>query len=77
MKIDLSRGSVVIVQAPSGLTVCDPVNCNMLGFAALHYIPEFAQTHVHCVSDPIQPSHLLSSPFTPAFNLSQDQGLFK
>ena len=38
---------------------------------------EFAQTHVHQVSDAIQPSHTLSSPSPPAFNLSQHQGLFK
>ena len=39
--------------------------------------PEVHQTHVHSVSDAIQPSHLLSSPSPPAFNLSQHQGLFK
>ena len=43
----------------------------------LHYLPEFAQTHVHRVSDAIQPSHPLSSPSPPALNLSQQQGLFK
>ena len=43
----------------------------------LHYLPEFAQTHVHWVSDTIQPSHLLSSPSPPAFNFSQHQSLFK
>ena len=41
-----------------------------------HQLPEFTQTHVHCVSDAIQPSHTLLSP-PPAFNLSQHQGLFK
>ena len=40
-------------------------------------LPELAQTHVHWVSDAIQPSHSLSSPFPPAFNLSQHQGLFQ
>ena len=45
-------------------------------FSVLHYLPEFAQTHVHCVDDAIQPSHPLSSPSLPAFNLSQHQGLF-
>ena len=39
--------------------------------------PEVCQTHVHWVSDAIQPSHPLSSPFPPALNLSQHQGLFK
>ena len=39
--------------------------------------PELTQTHVHSVSDAIQPSHPLSSPYPPAFNLSQHQGLFQ
>ena len=42
-----------------------------------HQLPEFTQTHVHQVSDAIQPSHPLSSPSPPTFNLSQHQGLFK
>ena len=49
----------------------------MPGFLVLHYFPEFAQTHAHWISDAIQPSHPLSSPSPPAFNLSQNQGLFK
>ena len=46
--------------AKSCPTLCDPVNCSMPGFPVLHYLPEFAQTHVHWVSDAIQPSHPLS-----------------
>ena len=42
-----------------------------------HQLPEVIQTHVHCVSDAIQPSYPLSSPSPPAFNLSQHQGFFK
>ena len=42
----------------------------------LHYLLEFAQTHVHWIGDAIQPSHPLSSPSSLAFNLSQHQGLF-
>ena len=42
-----------------------------------HQLPELAQTHVHRVSDAILPSHPLSSPSPPAFNLSQHQGLFQ
>ena len=42
-----------------------------------HQLPESTQTHVHCIGDDIQPSHPLSSPSPPAFNLSQHQGLFK
>ena len=45
------------------------------GFPVLHYLLEFAQTHVHWANDAIQPSHPLSSPSPPAFNLSQHQGL--
>ena len=53
------------------------MDCNMSGFLVLHYIPEFAQTYVHEVSDAIQPSHLLSPFSLPALNLSQHQGLFQ
>ena len=53
----------------------DPVDCSTPGFPALHHLPELAQTHVHWVSDAIQPTHPLSSPFPPAFSLSQHQGL--
>ena len=48
----------------------------MSGFPVHHQLSELAQTHVHQVSDAIQPSHPLSSP-SPAFNLSQHQGLFQ
>ena len=44
---------------------------------SIHQLPELAQTHVHWVSDDIQPSHPLSFSSPPAFNLSQHQGLFK
>ena len=47
------------------------------GLPVHHQLPEFTETYVHWVSDTIQPSHLLSSPSPPAFNLSQHQGLFK
>ena len=47
------------------------------GLPVHHQLPEFTQTHVHLVSDAIQPSHLLSSPSLLAFNLSQHQDLFK
>ena len=58
-------------------TFCDPMDCSTPGFPVYHQLPEFTQTHVHWVSDAIQPSHPLSSPSPPAFNLSQHQGLFK
>ena len=47
------------------------MDCSMPGFSAHHKLPELAQTHVHRASDAIQPSHPLSSPFPPDFNLSQ------
>ena len=46
-------------------------------FPVLHYLPEFAQTHVHWVSDAIQPSHPQSPPFLLALDFSQHQGLFQ
>ena len=55
------------------LTLCNPMDCSTPGFPVLHHLPELAQTHVHWVSDAIQPSHPLSSPFPLAFNLSQHQ----
>ena len=62
--------------AQSCLTLCNPMDCSTPGFPG-HHQPEFTQTHVHWVSDAIQPSHPLSSPSPPAFNLSQHQGLFQ
>ena len=54
---------------------CNPMHCSMPGFPVHHQLPEFTPTHVHSVSDAIQPSHPLSSPSPPAFNLSQHLGL--
>ena len=61
--------------AQSCLTLCDPNDCSTPGFPVLHRLSELAHTHVHSVGDAIQPSHPLSSPSPPAFNLSQHQGL--
>ena len=58
-------------------TLCNPMNRGKPGLPVHHKLPESTQTHVHCVSDAIQPSHPLSSPSPPALNLSQNQGLFK
>ena len=70
-----SDGSLITLQFSSVaqlcLTLCDPMDCSMPG------LPEFTQTHVHWVGGAIQPSHPLSSPSPPAFNLSQHQGLFQ
>ena len=51
------------------MTLFDPMDCSTPGFPVLHHLPEFAQSHVHQVSDAIQPSHLLSSPSPLAFIL--------
>ena len=63
--------------AQSCSTLCEPMNCSTPGLPVHHQLPEFTQTHVHWVSDAMQPSHPLSSPFPPAFNLSQHQGRFQ
>ena len=60
-----------------GPNLCDPMDCSTPGLPVHHQLPEFTQTHVHWVGDAIQPSHPLSSPSPPAFNLSQHQGLFQ
>ena len=57
--------------------LCDPMDCSTPGFPVHHQLPEFTQTYVHQVSDAIQPSHCLSSPSPPTFNLSHHQGLFQ
>ena len=62
--------------AQSCPTLCDPMDCRMPGFPVHHQLLEPTQTHVHWVSDAIQLSHPLKSPFPPTFNLSQHQGLF-
>ena len=59
--------------AQSCLTLCDPMDCSMQGLPVHHQLPEPTQTHVHWVGDAIQPSHPLSSPSPPAFNLAQNQ----
>ena len=61
----------------SCLTLWDRMDYSSPGLPVHHQFPEFTQTHVHRVSDAIQPSHPLSSPSPPALNLSQHQGHFK
>ena len=58
-------------------TLCDPMICSTPGLPVHHQLPEFTETHVHRVSDAIQPSHPLSSPSTSAPNHSQHQSLFQ
>ena len=61
--------------AQSCPTLCDPMNCSTPGLPAHQQLPEFTQTHVHWVSDVIQPSYPLSFP-SPTLNLSHYQALF-
>ena len=63
--------------AQSCPTLCNPVNHSMPGLPVHHQLPEFFQTHVHRVSDAIQPSHPLSPPSPPAPNPSPHQSLFQ
>ena len=57
-------------------TLCDPMHYSTPGFPVHHQLPELAQTNTHLVGDAIQPSHPLSSPSHPVFNLSKHLGLF-
>ena len=62
--------------AQSCPTLWDPKDCSTPGLPVHHQLPKFTQTHVHWVGDAIQPSHALSSPSPPTFNIVQHQGLF-
>ena len=63
--------------AQSCLTFCDPMNRSTLGLPVHHQLLEFTQTHIHRVTDAIQPSHPLASPSPAAPNPSQHQSLFQ
>ena len=63
--------------AQSCPTFCNLMDCSMPGLPVHHQLLELAQTHVHQVSDVIQPSHPLSFSSPPAFNLFQYQSLFQ
>ena len=65
------------VQSLSRVRLCDFMNHSTPGLLVHHQLPEFTQTHVHRVSDAIQPSHPLSLPSPPAPNPSQHQSLFQ
>ena len=58
-------------------TLCDPMTRSTPGLPVPHQLPGFTQTHVHRVSDAIQPSHPLSSSSPPAPNPSKHQSLFQ
>ena len=69
-----SQFSSVVQSCP---TLCNSVNCSTPGLPVHYQLLEPTQTRVHWVGDAIQPSHPLSPPSPPAFNLSQHQGLFQ
>ena len=74
--VEVCRCLFVAVHSLSCVRLCDPMDCSTPGFPVLHHLPELAQTHVRWVGDVIQPSCPLLSP-SPAFNVSQYQGLFQ
>ena len=76
-KTFLRKNNSVFSVAQSCPTLCDLMNHSTPGLSVHHQLPEFTQTHVHCVGDAIQPSHPLSSPSPPALKFSQHQGLFQ
>ena len=63
--------------AKSCSTLCDPMDCSMPNSSVLHCLSEFAQIHIHCISDAIYSSHPLPPPSPFAFNLSQNHSLFQ
>ena len=77
LKPSQGANTVSVQFSRSVLTLCDPMDCSTPGFPVHHQFPEHAQTPVHRIGDDVQLSHPRSSPFPPAFNLSQHQGLFQ
>ena len=67
----------LVVHCQWCLTLCSSMGCNLPGFPVLHYLLEFAQIHVHCVGDAIQPSRPLLFPSPFALKLSEYKGLFQ
>ena len=74
IRVNCTYNRIFSSVAQSCPTLSDSMDCSM---PVHHQLLEFTQTHVHWVGDAIQPSHPLSSPSPPAFNLSQHQGLFQ
>ena len=58
-------------------TLCDSMDCSVPGLPVPHHLPEFAQVHVQCIGDAMQPSHTLTPSSPSALHLSQHQGLFQ
>ena len=69
-----TRSSVRFISVTQSCpSLCDPMHCSTPGLPVHHQLPESTQTHVHWVSDAMQPSHPLSSISPPALNLSQHE----
>ena len=66
-----------LVQSLNCVGLCNTMDCSTPGIPVHHQLSELIQTHVHWVTDAIQPSHPLSSPSPPSLNLSQHQNLFQ
>ena len=80
LKFEIIALSVDSFQFSSVAQLCptlQPMDCSMPGLPVHHQLLELAQTHVHQVSDAIQPYQSLASPSPPIFSLAQHQGLFK
>ena len=75
--IPSEKWNQLLLVTQSCLTLCDLMDCSTPGLPVHHQLMEFIQTHAHWVSCAIQPSHPLSSPSPPAFNLFQHQGLLQ
>ena len=76
-RIFFSSLKVKVLVTQSRLSLCDPMDRSTPSFPVHHQLLELTQTHFLWVGDAIQPPHPLSSPSPHAFNLSQNQGLFK
>ena len=74
---EIYLNTVVVVQSLSHVWLCNPMNCSTTGFSVHHYLLKFPHTHVHWVSDAVQPSLPPLLPFPLALNFPQHQGLFQ
>ena len=68
---------MTLVQSLSCLTLGNHMDCSTPGLPVPHHLPKFAEVHVHCIGDVIQPSHPLMPSSPSVLSLSQHQGLFQ
>ena len=74
---EIKRVVAVVVQPHSHVQLCDTMDCSTPGLSVPCHLPKFAQVHVHCICDAVQPSHPLTPSSPSVCNLSQHQGLSK